>query len=66
MLLLTLIIALIYATNSNLIIIKQKTIKKQTLIRQIIHLVTNSLIRGTLTMRSKNKPNSTVLGKSAR
>jgi hypothetical protein len=66
MLLLTLIIALIYATNTNLVIIKQETIKKQTLIIQIIYLATNSLIIVALTNRLKNKLYALVSANSSR
>ncbi len=66
MLLLTQIIALICATNSNLIRIKQKTIKKQTLIIQIIYLPINPLIIVALTKRFKSKRATSASVKSAR
>ena len=65
MLLLTLIIDLINATMSNIIIIKQKAIKKHTLTMQIMNLATNSLIMITLTNRLNSERNPIILAKSS-
>lgn len=65
MLLLTLIIDLINATMSNIIIIKQKAIKKHTLTMQIMNLATNSLIMITLTNSLNSERNPIILAKSS-